>query len=73
MEPQFNKIPENPIPTLIEVNKKEAEEEKRPFKVTDRFRLFRKGIMAANLEDLILKGKSFMITIWYEMPTIPKF
>ena len=26
-------------------------------KVTDRFRLFRKGIMAASLEDLIIKGK----------------
>ena len=57
--------------TVLEVNKKE--EEKRPWKVmkimmwmmmmmmmlkvTDRFRLFRKGIMAASLEDLIIKGK----------------
>ena len=39
--------------TVLEVNKKE---EKRPFKVIDRFRLFRKGIMAASLEDLIIKG-----------------
>ena len=39
--------------TVLEVNKKE---EKRPFKVIDRFRLFRKGIMAATLEDLIIKG-----------------
>jgi len=54
--------------TVLEVNKKEAEEEKRPFKVTDRFRLFRKGIMAANLEDLILKAKEkFEIEDWLEV------
>ena len=41
--------------TVLEVNKKK--EEKRPFKVTDRFRLFRKGIMAASLKDLILIGE----------------
>ena len=44
---------------MLEVNKQE--EEKRPFKVTDRFRLFRKGIMAASLEDLILKGEPLLI------------
>ena len=45
--------------TVLEVNKKE---EKRPFKVIDRFRLFRKGIMAATLEDLIIKGLSLSPT-----------
>ena len=46
--------------TVLEVNKKK--EEKRPFKVTDRFRLFRKGIMAASLKDLILIGKPYVYT-----------
>ena len=44
---------------MLEVNKKE---EKRPFKVTDRFRLFRKGIMASTLEDLIVKGRNIMFS-----------
>jgi hypothetical protein len=34
----------------------EIKVEKRPFKVTDRVRLFRKGIMAASLADLLWKG-----------------
>lgn len=51
--------------TVLEVNKKE---EKRPFKVTDRFRLFRKGIMASTLEDLIVKAKEkFEIEEWLEV------
>ena len=40
---------------MLEVNKKKGGE-RRPFKVMDRFRLFRKGIMAATLEELIIKG-----------------
>ena len=40
--------------TVLEINKVE----KRPFKVTDRVRLFRKGIMAATLEDLLQKGEN---------------
>ena len=59
--------------TVLEVNKKEEEKRPwkvmmmmimmmmmmmmMVLKVTDRFRLFRKGIMAASLEDLIIKGK----------------
>ena len=59
--------------TVLEVNKKEEEKRPWKvvkimmwmmmmmilivLKVTDRFRLFRKGIMAASLEDLIIKGK----------------
>ena len=47
--------------TVLEVNKNEKE--KRPFKVMDRLRLFRKGIMAASLEDLILKGNFGLVLV----------
>ncbi|XP_023346892.1 cell death activator CIDE-A [Eurytemora carolleeae] len=30
---------------------------KRPFKITDRLRILRKGVMAASLQELIQKGK----------------
>ena len=39
--------------TVLEMNKVE----KRPFKVTDRVRLFRKGIMAGTLEELLERGE----------------
>ena len=35
----------------------EIKVEKKPFKVTDRVRLFRKGIMAASLGELRMKGE----------------
>jgi hypothetical protein len=38
----------------------EIKVEKKPFKVTDRVRLFRKGIMAANLGELRMKGTQLM-------------
>ena len=34
----------------------EMKVEKKPFKVTDRLRLYRKGIMAATLKELLEKG-----------------
>ena len=34
----------------------EIKVEKKPFKVTDRLRLYRKGIMAATLKELLEKG-----------------
>ena len=34
----------------------EMKVEKKPFKVTDRLRLYRKGIMAASLKELLEKG-----------------
>jgi len=38
--------------TVLEVGQK-----KRPFKLTDRLRILRKGVMAATLSELIQKGK----------------
>ena len=35
----------------------EMKVEKKPFKVTDRLRLYRKEIMAATLKELLEKGK----------------
>ena len=35
----------------------EMKVEKKPFKVTDRLRLYRKGIMAATLKELLEKGE----------------
>jgi len=53
--------------TVLEVNKKKGGE-RRPFKVMDRFRLFRKGIMAATLEELIIKAKEkFDLDKWTEV------
>ena len=34
----------------------EMKVDKKPFKVTDRLRLYRKGIMAATLKELLEKG-----------------
>ena len=34
----------------------EMKVEKKPYKVTDRLRLYRKGIMAATLKELLEKG-----------------
>ena len=34
----------------------EMKVDKKPFKVTDRLRLYRKGIMAASLKELLEKG-----------------
>ena len=51
--------------TVLEVSNKKTETtdrdsrqpgEKRPFKVMDRSRLTRKGIMAASLQDLLRTG-----------------
>ena len=38
--------------TVLEIKR----QEKKPFKVTDRMRLYRKGIMASSLEELLEKG-----------------
>ena len=35
----------------------EMKVEKKPYKVTERLRLYRKGIMAATLKELIDKGE----------------
>jgi len=40
--------------TVLEITK---EAEKRPYKVTDRLRLARKGVMARSLQDLIRRAK----------------
>ena len=39
--------------TVLEVDKRQ----KRPFKITDRLRIYRKGVMAGSLKELIQKGK----------------
>ena len=41
----------------------EMKVEKKPFKVTDRLRLYRKGIMAATLKELLEKGDKNIINI----------
>ena len=39
----------------------EMKVDKKPFKVTDRLRLYRKGIMAASLKELLEKGDGNVI------------
>ena len=39
----------------------EMKVDKKPFKVTDRLRLYRKGIMAASLKELLEKGDKNVI------------
>merc|ERR1719430_1206889 len=55
--------------TVLEVQSKTQEKtEKRPFKVTDRLRMYRKGIMAATLKELLQKARDkFCIEPWLEV------
>jgi hypothetical protein len=43
--------------TVLEVDKRQ----KRPFKITDRLRIYRKGVMAGSLKELIQKGRLLLI------------
>jgi len=46
----------------------EMKVDKKPFKVTDRLRLYRKGIMAASLKELLEKAREkFVIESWMEV------
>lgn len=53
--------------TVLEVQSK-IPVEKRPFKVTDRLRLFRKGMMASSLKELVQNARDkFCIDPWMEV------
>jgi len=53
--------------TVLEVQSK-IPVEKRPFKVTDRMRLYRKGMMASSLKELVQRARDkFSIDPWVEV------
>lgn len=54
--------------TVLEVSKQVESQQKRPFKVTDRLRITRKGIMAASLKELVNKAKEkFLPDPWMKV------
>jgi hypothetical protein len=49
--------------TVLEVDKRQ----KRPFKITDRLRIYRKGLMAGSLKELIQKGKTIIFNVYWKI------